>query len=132
VLRAGGKVLIRTAFLHSLHEKPWHFYNCTRYGLAEWFKDFETEELHVSDNFSPGHSISWIASECEAALRRDLSPAAADTFKELSMEHFVSLWRAGEEARSSDPAWSALARLPQAIQESIAAGFEYVGRRPVD
>jgi hypothetical protein len=63
-------VLIRTAFLQPLQEKPWNFYNCTRYGFEEWLKNFETEQLHVSGNFSPGHSVSSIASECEAALPR--------------------------------------------------------------
>ena len=129
VLRPGGKVLIRTAFLQPLHEKPWHFYNCTRYGLEEWFKEFETEQLHVSENFSPGHSISWIASECEAALRRDGSSGAADAFMKSSMERFIALWR-NAEARETDELWSALGALPQDIQETIAAGFEYVGRRP--
>jgi GT2 family glycosyltransferase/glycosyltransferase involved in cell wall biosynthesis len=132
VLRPGGKLLIRTAFLQPLHERPWHFYNCTRYGLEEWFKDFETEELHVSENFSPGHSISWLASEAELALRRDLSSNAADAFADASLGHFISLWRSGEEARLIDPIWSALAQLPQETQESIAAGFEYVGRRPLN
>lgn len=131
VLRPGGRVLIRTAFLQPLHEKPWHFYNCTRYGLEEWFKDFQTEELHVSDNFSPGHSISWIASECEAALRRDGSSAAADAFMKSSMERLIALWRNAED-RETDQVWSALGQLPQVTQEAIAAGFEYVGRRPPD
>ncbi|MBV9492523.1 MAG: class I SAM-dependent methyltransferase [Verrucomicrobia bacterium] len=131
VLRPGGRVLIRTAFLQPLHEKPWHFYNCTRYGLEEWFKEFETLQLHVSDNFSPGYSISWLASECEAALRRDASPAAADQFKGASMERIISFWRGGQQARATDEVWSALAQLPQAAQESIAAGFEYFGRRPL-
>ena len=129
VLRPGGKVLIRTAFLQPLHEKPWHFYNCTRYGLEEWFKEFETEQLHVSENFSPGHSISWIVSECEAALRRGGSSGAADAFMKSSMERFIGLWR-NAEARETDELWSALGALPQDIQETIAAGFEYVGRRP--
>lgn len=132
VLRPDGKVLVRTAFLQPLHEKPRHFYNCTRYGLEEWFKDFKTEQLHVSDNFSPGHSISWLASECELALRRGLSADAADAFANLSLGHFISLWRSVEEARSTDPMWSALAQLPQEAQEVIAAGFEYVGRRPLE
>ena len=90
------------------------------------------EELRVSDNFSPGPSICRLASECEEALRRNLSPDAADTFKNSSMEHFISLWRGTTEARSSDPVWSALAQLPQVAQESIAAGFENLGRRPAD
>ncbi len=74
------------------------------------------EELHVSDNFS--HSICRLASECEEALRRKLSPDAADTFKNTSMEHFISLWRGTAEARSSDPVWSALTQLPQVAPES--------------
>jgi SAM-dependent methyltransferase len=132
VLRPGGQVLIHTAFLQPLHEKPWHFYNCTRYGLEEWFKDFETERLHVSQNFSPGYSISWLASECELALRRHCSTEVADDFTNSSLGHLSSLWRGTEETRSADLLWSALAQLPQEAQEGIAAGFEYLGRRPHD
>ena len=90
------------------------------------------EKLHVSDNLSPGHFICRLASECEEALRRNLSPDVADTFKNSSMEHFISLWSGTTETRSSDPVWSALAQLPQVAQESIAAGFENLGRRPAD
>jgi len=86
------------------------------------------EKLHVSDNLSPGHSICRLASECEEALRRNLSPDAADTFKNSSMEHFISLWRGTAKTRSCDPVWSALAQLPQVVQESIAAGSENLGR----
>jgi glycosyltransferase involved in cell wall biosynthesis/SAM-dependent methyltransferase len=132
VLRPGGKILVHTAFLQPLHEKPWHFYNCTRYGLEEWFKDFETERLHVSHNFSPGHSISWLASECELALRRHFSTKLADAFTNASLGHLSSLWRGTAETRSADSLWSALAQLPQEAQEGIAAGFEYLGRRPHD
>jgi glycosyltransferase involved in cell wall biosynthesis/SAM-dependent methyltransferase len=132
VLKPGGRLLVRTAFLQPLHEKPWHFYNCTRYGLEEWFRDFETEKLHVSENFSPGHSISWLASECEAALRREASETIADSFLDSRVKRFVSAWRSDEAARSKDEIWSALARLPQEAQESIAAGFEFIGRRPIE
>jgi hypothetical protein len=90
------------------------------------------DKLHVSDNFSLGDSLCWFASECEEALRRNLSPEAADTFKNSSMEHFISLWRGATKARSTDPVWSALAQLPQAAQESIATGFEHLGRRSAD
>src|SRR5271166_5898595 len=89
------------------------------------------EKLHVSENLSPGHFICRLASECEEALR-NLSPDAADTFKNSSMEHFISLWRGTAKTRSCDPVWSALAQLPQVVQESIAAGFENLGRQPAD
>lgn len=129
VLRPAGRVLIRTAFLQPLHEAPWHFYNCTRYGLEEWFKTFDIETIRVSDNFHPGHSLAWLASECESALRARLTAEAADAFLEVQLGQMVSLWRASEGERAGR-AWTDLASLPQEAQEGIAAGFELLGSRP--
>lgn len=131
VLRPGARVLIRTAFLQPLHEAPWHFYNCTRYGLEAWFDGFETETLHVSDNFHVGYSLSWLASECELALRGRLTNTAADAFLAAPVERLVSLWRNPKDTPSDGKSlWHDLSVLPQDVQEFLAAGFEYVGRRP--
>ncbi len=132
VLRPGGRILIRTAFLQPLHEAPWHFYNCTRYGLEVWFEGFATDALRVSDNFHPGHSLAWLASECEAALRGRISGGAADAFLAAPIRRLVSLWRSPEDTRGGDPVWDDLAALPQDSQEALAAGFEYLGHRPAD
>jgi glycosyltransferase involved in cell wall biosynthesis/SAM-dependent methyltransferase len=129
VLQPGGRVLIHTAFLQPLHEAPWHFYNCTRYGLEAWLEEFETERLHVSGNFHAGYSLSWLASECEAALRRRLSAAAADSFLAAPIGRLASLWRA-PETQKTDPLWFHMGALPQDVQEVVGAGFEYLGRRP--
>lgn len=129
VLRPGGQVLIRTAFLQPLHEAPWHFYNCTRYGLMRWFAAFETSHLVVSENFHAGHTLGWIASECEAALRRDVSSAAADLFKNATIGDFIAMWR--EEAPRSKRLWRNFLHLTPDSQEIAAAGFEYMGRRPL-
>jgi glycosyltransferase involved in cell wall biosynthesis/GT2 family glycosyltransferase len=129
VLKPGGSVLVRTAFLQPLHEKPWHFFNCTKYGLLEWFAAFETQKLWVSDNFGPGYSLSWLASECETGLRQDVSTAAADSFRAAPVGKFVDFWR--NESARSDPHWTILGDLSQETQEGISAGFEYVGRRPL-
>ena len=129
VLRPGGRVLIQTAFLQPLHEAPWHYYNCTRYGLEAWFEDFETEKLHVSKNFHPGYSLSWLTSELEGALRARMSDADADAFLSTPLESVVSLWRAPETAKC-EALWRNLAALPQDVQEVTAAGFEFLGRRP--
>jgi glycosyltransferase involved in cell wall biosynthesis/SAM-dependent methyltransferase len=131
VLRPGGRVLIHTAFLQPLHEAPWHFYNCTRYGLEAWFEDFETEKLHVSPNFHPGYSLSWLASECEFALRSYVSNSDADIFLDAPLYRLISLWRTPESSRAGEPIWNSLAALPQHIQEGLAAGFEWIGRKPV-
>jgi O-antigen biosynthesis protein len=130
VLRPGGRVLIHTAFLQPLHEAPGHFYNCTRYGLEAWFEGFDIEELNVSENFHPGYSLSWLASECESALRSRGSEADADRFLAAPLRRLVSLWRNPESARIDEPVWSSLAALPQEMQQGIAAGFELVARRP--
>jgi SAM-dependent methyltransferase len=131
MLRPGGRVLIHTAFLQPLHESPWHFYNCTRHGLEAWFEKFETETLRVSENFHAGYSVSWLASECETELRTRLGDAAAEAFLATPAQILVSLWRVGDEqARRREPVWNHLRALPQDAQEKLAAGFEYLGRRP--
>lgn len=131
VLRTGGRVLIRTAFLQPLHEAHWHSYNCTRYGLEAWFKEFETEQLHVSGNFHAGYSLSWLASESESAVREKISNAVADEFLSASVEQIVSLWRRpGERFGGGTSLRNAFCALPQNVQESVGAGFEYLGRRP--
>ena len=128
ILRPGGRVLIHTAFLQPLHEPPWHYYNCTRYGLEAWFDGFECERIHVSENFAPSYSISWLASECEAALRRDVSAAAAEAFVTAPVGLFSRFWR--EPESRTDRRWTDFTRLSQNSQETIAAGFEFIGRKP--
>jgi glycosyltransferase involved in cell wall biosynthesis len=128
ILKPGGKVLIRTAFLQPLHERPWHFFNCTQYGLSEWFKGFDTEQLHVSENFCPNHSISWLASEAETALRNEVSAESADRFKATPIGELIELWR--DPGKRDTSLWTDFEKISQATQEVTAAGFEYLGRRP--
>jgi glycosyltransferase involved in cell wall biosynthesis/GT2 family glycosyltransferase/SAM-dependent methyltransferase/uncharacterized protein YbaR (Trm112 family) len=128
ILKPGGRILVRTAFMQPLHERPWHFYNCTRYGLAEWFKDFDIERLHVSDNFCPNHSIAWLASEAETALRSDVSAGSADTFASAPIGSLIEMWR--DPGKRATPLWTNFDSLSQATQEVTAAGFELLGRKP--
>lgn len=127
VLRPGGQVLIRTAFLQPLHEAPLHFYNCTRYGLEKWFSSFKTLDLYVSENFNPAYAVSWLLSETEFALG-EVSPEAAATFGAARCGDVMRFWR-DVNGRNGE-LWSNFQRIPAARQESIAAGFEYLGRKP--
>lgn len=129
VLQPGGQVLIRTAFLQPQHEAPHHFYNATRHGVAAWFAAFDTESLHVSDNFNPSYAMAWMAHECHAALQRDAGDAAARQFAAEPIGRFARFWT--DPAARDHPAWQAFAQLSQPAQEAIAAGFEYRGRRRV-
>lgn len=128
VLKPGGRLHVRTAFLQPLHEKPYHFYNCTRHGMERWFEAFETEQMHVSTNFSPNHTLAWVASEAETALRSDLSDQAADHFMSAPVGKLVEIWR--DPGKRDTPLWTDFELLSQENQEIIAAGFELFGKRP--
>jgi glycosyltransferase involved in cell wall biosynthesis/SAM-dependent methyltransferase len=125
VLKPGGQIFLHTAFFQPLHEPPHHYYNTTRYGLEEWMKSFEIEELKVSDNFVPCYTLSWLASEAEAALRRDISDTAADNFSSASIGRFVNFWRRMESR--NDALWTNFYRLSPTSQEILAAGFQFIG-----
>lgn len=130
VLKPGGQILVRTAFMQPLHEGPWHFFNCTRYGMAEWFKDFETEVLRVSDNFCPNYALAWFLSDAEAALRSNVSAGAADAFAATPVSALIECWR--EASRRDSQLWTDFQKLSQEAQASIAAGFEFLGRKPAN
>jgi glycosyltransferase involved in cell wall biosynthesis/SAM-dependent methyltransferase len=129
LLKPGGLVFLHTAFLQPLHEAPHHYYNTTRYGLERWFAEFETVDLTVSDNFSPAFTLSWLASEAEAILAEDVSSASAHEFRATPMGRFSDYWRDPTQ-RTDDGAWDAFAKVTPASRERMAAGFEYLGRRP--
>jgi hypothetical protein len=64
-------------------------------------------------------------------LRRDVSEAAATGFANAAFGEFADLWT-NPSAFAASERIADLRRLPQSAQEAIAAGFEYVGRRPGD
>jgi glycosyltransferase involved in cell wall biosynthesis/SAM-dependent methyltransferase len=129
LLKPGGLVFLHTAFLQPLHEAPHHYYNTTRFGLERWFAEFETLDLTVSDNFSPAFTLSWLASEAEAILAEDVSAGAAHEFRATPMGKFSDYWR-DPTRRAADDGWDVFAKVTPASRERMAAGFEYLGRRP--
>jgi glycosyltransferase involved in cell wall biosynthesis/SAM-dependent methyltransferase len=128
ILKPGGKVLVRTAFLQPLHEKPWHFYNCTKYGLENWFNQFDISSIEVSENFNPVHTLAWVTSELENGLRSDASAAAADYFRSATVGEVVDMWRSNTERETS--LWTNFQLLSQDKQEVTAAGFELIAQKP--
>jgi SAM-dependent methyltransferase len=128
LLKPGGLVFLHTAFMQPLHEAPHHYYNTTRYGLERWFADFETIDLNVSDNFSPSFTLAWLASDAEAMIAEDLSPEAAERFRATTMGRYSDYWR--EPGTRDDADWDVFRRLSAPNRERMAAGFEYLGRRP--
>jgi hypothetical protein len=113
--------------MQPLHEKPWHFYNCTRYGLEEWFRAFETDRIEVTDALTPNFTLGWVASEVESALRGELGSDAADHFRENGVSDLIDAFR--DPAKRDATFWADVNRLSQPAKEIAAAGFEFVGRK---
>lgn len=130
VLRPGGKLFIHTAFMQPLHEAPHHYFNCTKYGLREWLKQFSIEQVRVSNNFNPAYAFSWLASDLEAAFAASVSEKAAANFRSAPVGSFASLWR--DEGSRQSPLWQAFFDLPDDVQERFAAGWEVLAHRPAD
>lgn len=130
VLKPGGWLVVRTAFLQPEHEYPWHFYNTTSEGLKRWFHNFDIETIHVSDNFNPLYALSWLAAQCEASLRSDASAAAADRFRNTPVNTLIEGWNQGRLEEGE--LWPSFQQLSQEKQRAIAAGFELLARKPAD
>ena len=127
VLKPGGKVFIQTAFLQPLHEPPWHFFNCTKFGLLRWFEPFKTVEIGVSENFNPIYSLSWQASELLAIMHTERGADAAQRVGAMTLGQLSTFWR--DANVRGEKMWEDFLQLPQQAQERLAAGFEFVGRK---
>ena len=130
VLRPGGTVFIHTAFLQPLHEPPWHFFNCTKFGLLEWFAPFGSAEVSVSDNFNPIYSLSWQASDLLDVMRAERGARAAKRAGALTLDRLAAFWR---DAKTRDGrCWEDFRQLSQQSQERLAAGFQLVARKRME
>lgn len=127
VLKPGGKLLIVTAFMQPLHEKPWHFYNCTRHGLEEWFAAFQADQIEVSPSLSPNFTFGWIGSEVEMALRQEMGTETAEAFLESSVRDVISPFR--DPALRGGQTWTAIQNLSEPAQEVVAAGFSLLAHK---
>lgn len=128
VLKPGGRLILHTAFLQPVHEPPHHYYNTTEYGLRNWFRDFEIEDVSVSGNFQPGYALAWLSAEIRRAVAAELGEEAAKSLGAVTLDEWAAAW--GDPSRQSGPAWSALAQLSQESQKRFSAGFQLLATRP--
>lgn len=122
VLKPGGRLYLRTAFLQPLHEAPHHYYNCTEFGLRQWMRNFNVDSVEVSDNFNPVYALSWISSELENSFRQSVSAEAAAAFANARLGDIAGFWR-DPKSRTS-PLWHMFYSLPPSQQRKVAAGWE--------
>lgn len=121
VLKAGGKLILHTAFLQPVHEAPYHFYNTTEYGLRDWFDCFNITKVEVSENFSPAYVFAWLASELLRSVEMTQGHEAAQQLAATPLSFWQTRWAHPSERKH--PLWQMVGRLPQEIQKRLSAGF---------
>jgi SAM-dependent methyltransferase/uncharacterized protein YbaR (Trm112 family) len=122
ILKPNGWLLVHTAFIQPVHEAPYHFFNCTKYGLGEWFHDFQDVTIDVSANFNPIYALSWLLSELDLSCNAFGGAEASEAFQKLSVAEIISFWR--DSPSRDNVKWDLLKNLPQAAQEMLAAGYQ--------
>jgi SAM-dependent methyltransferase len=125
VLQPGGKLFLHTAFLQPLHEAPHHYFNCTKFGLKQWLRDFDIEHIGVSWNFNPIFALAWLVSELDNGFAA-LSPELVERFRKIAVTDLAAFWR---EPSSRTELMDLFLRLPQPVCEATAGGWEAIANK---
>ncbi|EAW42963.1 glycosyltransferase [Nodularia spumigena] len=128
VLKPGGKLILQTAFLQPLHEEPIHFYNATKYGLLNWFSEFNIDKCHVSENFNPALTLGWLSSELIHSLNQNYHSSIGTDLSKTTLQDWSEIW--ADPDKRDGLLWDSLLRLPQSSQEKFSAGFELQASKP--
>jgi SAM-dependent methyltransferase len=128
VLKPGGRLFLHTAGIQPLHEAPHHYYNVTKFGLAEWLADFDVKHLRVSDNFRPEYALSWLISEIERGISHHQGPVASKVFRNMQMGDMMKFWRDSKSRGGVE--WEVFDNLDSETREICAAGWEALAEKP--
>lgn len=129
VLKPGGRLVIRTAFMQPLHEEPYHYYNATKYGVIQWFSNFQIMSCHISDNFSPACTIAWLACELLSGIEQTYGANVRDKVSRTTLKEWTTLWPDPKQRKGK--LWDLIHGLPKDVQERLAAGFELEATKPI-
>ena len=129
VLKPGGRLIIRTAFLQPLHEAPYHYYNATKYGVIQWFSNFQITSCHVSENFNPVYTIAWSSCELLNLIEQTYGANVRSKVAKTTLKEWSILWSDVHQRKGW--LWDLMHGLPKELQERLAAGFELEAIKPI-
>ena len=128
VMRPGGRLVLKTAFLQPVHEEPFHFYDATEYGVLAWFEDFHVERCFVPAEMSPALALGWFATELLHHAGGHSGPAVMRRLEASTLAEWRRLW-ADADARKGE-LWEAVQALPEEVQRRFSAGFQLEATKP--
>lgn len=125
VLRPGGKLLIRTAFIQPLHEEPHNYYNVTEYGLREWFRSYSIDSCVVPDDMSPALAFGWLATEILWYVGLHLGWGVSARLGTTTLDEWREVWACSRQhASRTGIIWDTIRQLPPEVQARFSLGFE--------
>jgi len=128
VMRPGGRLVLKTAFLQPVHEEPYHFYDATRYGLLAWFENFRVERCFVPADMSPALALGWFATDLLHYAGMHGGAAANGKLASSTLAEWRLMW-VDANARRGD-LWDAVQSLPEEMQGRLSAGFQLEAVKP--
>ena len=130
VLRPGGRLRMQTAFLQPLHEEPAHFYNCTEFGLREWFSAFEIEDCFVPGNMNPAFALGWVSSVLLWNVGVERGVESRRLVSDTSLEYWAAFWDHRFDAHPDESAAAIVQGLSQQAQRQVSFGHELRASAP--
>jgi SAM-dependent methyltransferase/uncharacterized protein YbaR (Trm112 family) len=133
ILRPGGRLLLRTAFVQPLHEEPYHYFNVTEFGLREWFRDFSVEYCSVPEDVSPALAFGWLATELTWYVGLHLGWDVSDRLATTTLGEWRRVWSdARSPERRTGLIWDTIRQLPPEVQARFSLGFELAAVRSAE
>ena len=127
VLKPGAVLFMHTAALQPIHEPPHHYYNTTRYGLAQWLDGFDIEHIKVSENFNPAYGLAWLICEIERGAAWHQGPREAKRLRDAKLSDVMKFWR--DPSSRKGKLWDLFVNLDDSTREICAAGWEARARK---
>lgn len=119
VLKRGGKMFIQVPFLQPYHGYPHHYYNMTKSGLANLFKDAITIDSHTVPVYF--HPV-WVASWFFNSWANGLSAETREAFEKLTVKELM-------EFHVRDMKLPFVSELDENKQFELASGTYLIGTK---
>jgi len=119
VLKPGGEMFVIVPFLQPYHGYPHHYYNMTKSGLQNLFKDrIEVVSHTVPSYFHPAWVVSWIFN----SWARGLTERDQKELSSMTVQQFMDF-------KMSDMEKSFVSSLSEEKRFELASGTFLVGRK---
>jgi uncharacterized protein YbaR (Trm112 family) len=118
VLRAGGQLLLQTAFIQPFGVDHAHHYHATEYGARRWLSTFQVDACTVPEAMNPALALARLFTEVLDQVARAEGPALADLMARTTLAQWREMW--ADPGARRGLAWELMKRLPPEVEKRFA------------